>query len=271
MSLLWLRVALGCYAIGLLYVLTALGRTNEWLNRVALQAAGLGMIFQFVSLTEGVLLSGQITIAATRNAESVLAFLIMVLFFLVYFIYRTTSPGIAVFPLVFLLTFIAATGQQPFIGMPPGVRKGWLISHITLIFIGYAALFLSFGTSLIYLVQERTLKLKRPNGLLSRLPALEVLDEISFRSLLLGFPCMTLGLAAGIVVAEATYGHFDYADPKILLSLLMWAVYLLLLFTRWSAGWRGRKAAYFAAGAFATAVIAWAANYFSVIHRFVRS
>ena len=50
---------------------------------------------------------------------------------------------------------------------------------------------------------------------------------------------MTLGLLAGTVVAQATYGRIDFLDPKIMLSILMWVVYLLLLYTRWSAGWRG--------------------------------
>ena len=43
---------------------------------------------------------------------------------------------------------------------------------------------------------------------------------------------MTLGLIAGSVVAVSAYGRIDYSDPKILLSLLMWAVYLLMLYTR---------------------------------------
>ena len=82
---------------------------------------------------------------------------------------------------------------------------------------------------------------------------------------------MTLGLIAGAVVAQSTYGRIALLDPKILLSILMWAVYLILLFTRWSAGWRGRRAAYLAAGAFIAAVVAWVANYFSGIHRFTQS
>ncbi len=271
MPILWLRVALACYAFGLLYALVALTRAAELLNRIALHAAYLGMIFHFVSLTETMVQAGQLTLASVHNAESVLGFLIMVLFMLVYAVYKTTSPGIVVFPLVFLLTFVAATGQQPFLQMPPGVRKGWLEVHIALILTGYAALIVSFCTSLLYLVQERALKAKRASGLLSRLPALEVIDEIGFRSLLLGFPFMTLGLLAGTVVAQATYGRIDFLDPKIMLSILMWAVYLLLLYTRWSAGWRGRRAAYLAAGAFAMALAAWAANYFSTIHKFSQS
>jgi ABC-type uncharacterized transport system permease subunit len=271
MPILWLRVALVCYGVGLFYALVALTRTTHLLSRVALHAAYLGMIFHCVSLVEAVRISGQLTLTSVHNAESLLALLIMVLFMIAYLVYQTTSPGIVVFPVVFLLTFVAATGQQPFLFLSPSVRTGWVLVHVALIFTGYAALVLSFGASLLYLLQERTLKAKKSTGIISRLPALEVIDEIGLRSLLLGFPFMTLGLLAGTVVAQATYGRVELLDPKILLSILMWAVYLLLVYTRWNAGWRGRRAAYLAAGAFVAAVVAWSANYFSTIHRFVQS
>jgi ABC-type uncharacterized transport system permease subunit len=271
MPIIWLRVALGFYAIGLLYSLLVLTRKNYALGKIAFPAMALGMVFQFVAFLESVLHAGQISLASLHNSESLLALLVMAGFVVVYVIYHTTSPGIVVFPLVFLLTFIAATGQKPFLVISPGVRGGWLFAHIALIFAGYAALFLSFGASLIYLLQERNLKSKRAGGVLALLPALETIDEISYRALLLGFPFMTLGLVAGVVVAQASYGQLDYLDPKILLSLLMWSVYLIMLYTRWNAGWRGRRAAYLATGAFAAAVVAWAANFFSNIHRFVQS
>jgi ABC-type uncharacterized transport system permease subunit len=200
----------------------------------------------------------------------VLGFLIMVVFLLVYMVYQTTSPGIVVFPLVFLLTFVGAAGREPFVSVSSGARTGWLVAHISLILAGYAALIVSFAASLIYLLQERALKLKTGGGLLSRLPALQVTDEIGFRSLLIGFPFMTAGLVAGMVIAQATFGRVDLRDPKILFSLLMWAVYLVLLYTRWSAGWRGRKAAFLAATAFGMAIVAWAANYFSAVHKLAR-
>jgi ABC-type transport system involved in cytochrome c biogenesis permease subunit len=166
---------------------------------------------------------------------------------------------------------VAATGQQPLIFVSGAAKHDWLAVHILMIFTGYAALFLSFGASILYLVQERALKSKSSAGLFSRLPALQVIDDIGYRSLLLGFPFMTLGLIAGTVVAEATYGRIDFLDPKILLSILMWAVYLLMVFTRLSAGWRGRRAALLASAAFATAIVAWVANYFSAMHRFISS
>src|SRR5437660_7823318 len=267
MANIWLRVALALYGLGLLYVLVALTRTKQFLNRLSLHAAYLGMIFHFVAITEAVHQSGDLGLASLSVAASVLGFLIMVVFLIVYMVYQTTSPGIVVFPLVFLLTFVGASGQEPFVLASQTERQGWLIAHISLIFAGYAALVLSFSASLIYLIQERALKAKRPAGPLSRLPALQVTDEIGFRSMLLGFPFMTAGLVAGMVIAQARFGHVDFLDPKIFLSVLTWAVYLVLLYTRWSAGWRGRRAAYLAAGAFAMAIVAWAANYFSAIHK----
>jgi ABC-type uncharacterized transport system permease subunit len=271
MSLVWLRVALIFYTVGLLYALIALTRTSEILSKLALHAAYLGMVFHFVSLAEAVSQAGQLTLASVHNSESLLGFLIMVVFMLVYMVYKTTSPGIVVFPLVFLLTFIAATGQQPLVFTSITVQHGWLAAHILTIFTGYAALFVSFGASLLYLLQERALKSKTAGGMFSRLPALQVIDDIGYRSLMLGFPFMTLGLIFGTVVAEAAYHRVDFRDPKILLSVLMWCVYLVMVYTRLSAGWRGRRAAWLASMAFAAAIVAWVANYFSGMHRFIAS
>ena len=272
MPILWLRVALGCYAVGLLYALLALTRTSSLLNRVALPAMSLGMVFQFVSLTEAVLLSGQLTLASVHNSESLLALLVMAAFMIVYLVYRTTSPGIVVFPLVFVLTFVAATTQQPFLLISPGMRRGWLFVHIALIFTGYAALFLSFGASLLYLMQERSLKSKKPAAILLRLPALEVIDEIGYRSLLLGFPFMTLGLIAG---SSRGAGHLraagfsrsqDFSVAADVGGLHGDGLYPLECgMARPPRRLSGDRALVIAA------VIAWSANYFSTIHRFVQS
>ena len=84
MANIWLRVALALYGLGLLYVLVALTRTREILNRIALHAAYLGMIFHFVSIVETVHRAGEMSLASLSLAASVLGFLIMVVFLLVY-------------------------------------------------------------------------------------------------------------------------------------------------------------------------------------------
>ncbi len=269
MPLLWLRVAVAFYAFGLLYSVASLSRPCNFLSRVVLPVAGIGMTFHLVSLVEAAIMEGHLALASIHHSESLLAFLIMVLLVIASLRYQTTSPGIFLFPVVFVLTFTSAMGQ----GMPalnsPLTRSGWLFAHLATIFMGYAALFLSFGASILYLLQERGLKSKHPGGILARLPSLSTIDEIGYKALLLGFPFMTLGLAAGSVLAEAKFGPRYFLDPKVLLSILMWGVYIVLLYTRWNSGWRGRKAAYLATFALVAALVAWAANYFSGVHRFV--
>ena len=265
----WLRVAVLLYGVGLLYALIAVTGRREIMARIILPALGLATVFHFVSLVEAVAASGHLAPVVVYQYESLLALLLMLFFFGVYWRYKTTSHGIFVFPVVFLLTLTASLGQQPPVFESPLLRSWWIYLHIALIFAGYAALFFSFVSSILYLVQEHRLKSKEMEGVLAKLPPLAVIDDIGLRSLMLGFPFMTLGLVAGSVIAEASFGSHYFRDPKVVLSLLMWAVYMLLLFSRWNAGWRGRRAAVLSAAAFLAATLAWSANFFSETHRYL--
>ena len=267
MPLLWLRVALAFYGVGLLYAVVTLWNPRRTLTNIMLPAVGLGAIFHLVALVEYALLNAVAAPSFMHQTESQLAFLLMAFFFFVYLRYKTATPGIAVFPLVFLLTLSAALPAASSAPAAPGVSSSWILIHVGLILVGYSALFFSFFASILYLIQERSLKAKGTGGFWSKLPALATIDEIGYRCLVFGFPFMTLGLIAGSMLAEMRYGPKYFADPKILLSILMWIVYMVLLYTRWAAGWRGRRAAYLAAFAFAAALFAWSAN--NGWHRFI--
>ena len=261
MPQLWLYVALSLYGVGLLYAVVSLWGGRPILTRIMLPAVGLGTIFHFVALVEYGMLSPAMAPSFLHQVESLLAFLLMAFFFVVYFRFQTASPGVAVFPMAFLLTVLASAPSSLARSPSPGVSKGWLIIHIGLILVGYSALLFSFFASILYLIQEHNLKAKATgSGFWSRLPALATIDEIGYKCLVFGFPFMTLGLIAGSILAEARFGTTYFRDPKILLSILMWAVYMVLLYTRWSAGWRGRRAAYLAAFASIAAVLALLVN-----------
>jgi ABC-type uncharacterized transport system, permease component len=268
MSLFWLRVAVALYGVSMLYALIALLRRREIVSRFTLPIAGVGLTLHFVALVEA-FRSGSMASMPLHESESLLAFLMMLLFVVVYYFYRTTSPGIVVLPTAFLLTLSAALAQSAPQFASPMLRSGWIYTHIALIFAGYAALFFSFIASILYLLHERSLKAKKLTGISAKLPALETIDDLGYRLLLIGFPFMTFGLIAGSVIAQAEFGSKFFHDPKVLFSVLMWGVYMVMLYTRWSAGWRGRKAAVLSAFAFAAALSAWAANYISGMHRFV--
>lgn len=258
MPLFWLRVALILYGVGLLYAVLSLWGGRQILTRVMLPAVGLGTIFHFVALVEYAKLSAVIAPSFfLHQVESLLGFLLMLFFFVVYFRYKTASPGVAVFPITFLLTLSASVPSSLVGGPSPGVSNLWISIHVGLILIGWAGLFFSFFASILYLIQERNLKAKvSSGGFWSHLPALATIDEIGYKCLVFGFPFMTLGLIAGSILAEARFGPKYFGDPKILLSILMWVFYMILLYTRLTAGWRGRRAAYLSAFTFAAALLA---------------
>ena len=269
MPLLWLRVATVLYGVGLIHAMLMLRQRGERSGKIAAPAVGIGIIFPLVSLVETAGLYGYSELLTIRNAESALALIIALVFTVLFVRYRTASPAALIFPLIFLLTFASALSQQKTTIAQSSIYGGWIFFHVCTLVFGYAMLFLSFVSSLLYLLLSRQLKHKQPWSWASRMPALQEIDELGYRALLLGFPFMTIGLLAGSVVAEERFGAGFVLDPKVLLSLLMWAIYLLLLYTRWSAGWRGKKAAYLASIGFAVSICAWGANYLSKLHRFV--
>src|SRR3989441_1863595 len=125
----------------------------------------------------------------------------------------------------------------------PTLRGAWVWVHILLALVGIAAFVLNFAGALMYLLQERQLKTKRPGALYYRLPPLETLDRLTYRTLALGFPFLTIGLILGALWAGAAWGSVFAFDPLALLSLVAWAVYALALAGRAAAGWHGRRAA----------------------------
>ena len=161
LPLFWLRVALSLYGVGLLYALASFWGGRKVLTRITLPAVGLGMVFHFVSIIENAMFSGTWTPTSMHGLESLLAFVLMVFFFIVYARYRATSPGLAVFPLVFWLTFSASSYAEPTEPSAPlFVSTQWIYIHVALILVGYSALFFSFIASILYLIQERNLKTK---------------------------------------------------------------------------------------------------------------
>jgi len=100
--------------------------------------------------------------------------------------------------------------------------------------------------SLLYL-----LLLWRRTDLERLLPSAEALDRITYKTICIAFPLLTLMIAAGAYWANRTWGSYWSWDPKETWAALTWLVYAGYLHMRVTRGWRGRRAAYFAILGFA--------------------
>jgi ABC-type uncharacterized transport system permease subunit len=128
--------------------------------------------------------------------------------------------------------------------------------------VGIAAFVFNFAGAIMYLLQERQLKTKRPGAFYYRLPSLQTLDRLTFRMLALGFPFLTTGLVLGALWARAAWGSTFTFDPVAVLSFVAWLIYAGTLAGRAAAGWHGRRAAYFSIVGFAALVLTLGAGLF---------
>ncbi len=120
----------------------------------------------------------------------------------------------------------------------PALKSNWLLIHVVTAFLGYAAFALAFGTAILYLFQERRSR--------ASLPPLPLLDGLIYRTTVLGFLLLTVGIATGAVWAETAWGRYWSWDPKETWSLITWFIYAALLHARLLKGWQGRRIAWLA-------------------------
>ena len=83
------------------------------------------------------------------------------------------------------------------------------------------------------------------------LPSADALDHITYKTICIAFPLLTLMIAAGAYWANRTWGSYWSWDPKETWAAITWLVYAGYLHMRITRGWRGRRAAYFAILGFA--------------------
>lgn len=275
MYLRWLQLAVILYAAAAVAVFPAVLYGIERWRKSCIHLAGLAFFFHFVSCVEMLVQAHRAMPLGVREVESLLGFVIAGLFLLVWWLYDAISLGIFALPLTFFAVFVPSLGPDRYTFPSEGVRNSWLIAHISALLAAYVALCFSLLASVLYLVQERRLKSKRKPGddswwlTLDWLPPLDTLERIAHATLEFGFPCITVGLIIGSVLAQATpLGAAYFLDPKVIASFAMWAVYVTLLFVRRTAGLRGRRAVYLSSVVFLVMLAVFAANVISRVHRF---
>lgn len=94
----------------------------------------------------------------------------------------------------------------------PALKSNWLIAHVLACFVGYSALAIAFGISLMYLIKN--LDTKGKVNLLERFPSLKVLDELTYQMIMFGFLFLSIGIITEAVWANSAWGRYWGWDPK---------------------------------------------------------
>lgn len=189
------------------------------------------------------------------------AWIIMTVVILFNFFYKAKYILIYITPIVAINLLIGLFAPHIYISVRPffsNFDEAILLTHIILILTGDSLFALAFIISLIYIFQERRIKIKKNLKLFNKKNHpfdevfyqgrgynLELLDNMSYQCLKIGFPLITVGIAMGIYLSSSLFKSLMIAKPIEIISLATWLIYAILMHERVARGLRGRKAAFF--------------------------
>ncbi len=174
--------------------------------------------------------------------------------------------GVWVIGLVTLTLGLAITVlYTPAGALVPALNSYWLVVHVAAAIVAGGMFTVGAGLTLLYLLRDRA---DRRAGLdgpdvddrRSVLPAAATLERLALAAHVFAFPIWTFAVIAGAIWAEDSWGRYWGWDPKETWAFITWVLYAAYLHAQSTAGWRGRRSAWFAVAGF----LAFLFNFFGV-------
>jgi cytochrome c-type biogenesis protein CcsB len=139
----------------------------------------------------------------------------------------------------FILWYSVARDAHQIQPLVPALQSWWMKIHVPANFIGYGTFALAAMIGIAYL-------LKSKNILADRLPSLELLDDVMYKAIAVGFAFFTIATILGALWAAEAWGGYWSWDPKETWALIVWLNYAAWLHMRLMKGLRGVVAAWWA-------------------------
>jgi len=141
----------------------------------------------------------------------------------------------------FLLWYMTSRDAHEIQPLVPALQSWWMKIHVPANFIGYGTFALAAMVGVAYLLKSKSV-------LADRLPSLEVLDDIMYKAIAVGFAFFTIATILGALWAAEAWGGYWSWDPKETWALIVWLNYAAWLHMRLMKGLRGQVAAWWAIG-----------------------
>lgn len=183
----------------------------------------------------------------------------------------TVNAPISLFIISFA-SFSLPIDMQEASPLVPALRSNWLMMHVTIMMISYATLMIGSLLSMLFLIiardnyndiqskdkqEENSFYNINKNSLIfhknkhtTKITLLESIDNLSYRTIGLGFPLLTIGIIAGAVWANEAWGSYWSWDPKETWALITWLIFASYLHSRLTKSWSGKKPAILASFGF---------------------
>lgn len=216
-------------------------------SKLCWAAVVMGFTGMLVRWYESYLIGADVGHIPISNLYEVFILFCMItsLFYLYYEqVYATRQLGPFVLLVVsaavgFLLWYMVTRDAAEIQPLVPALQSWWMKIHVPANFIGYGTFSLAAMVAVAYL-------LKSHNILADRLPSLELLDDVMYKAIAVGFAFFTIATILGALWAAEAWGGYWSWDPKETWALIVWLNYAAWLHMRLMKGLRGQVAAWWA-------------------------
>src|SRR5471030_306363 len=247
-AILWMSVM---FCLSTLFYVIGLAARSEMASSIASKlcwaAVVLGLTGMMVRWYESYLIGADVGHIPVSNLYEVfILFSLITAMFYLYFEQRYATRQLGAFvtmvitaAVVFLLWYTVTRDAADIQPLVPALQSWWMKIHVPANFIGYGTFSLSAMVAAAYL-------LKSSGHLVDRLPSLEVLDDVMYKAISVGFAFFTVATILGALWAAEAWGGYWSWDPKETWALIVWLNYAAWLHMRLMTGLRGRVAAWWA-------------------------
>jgi ABC-type transport system involved in cytochrome c biogenesis permease subunit len=228
---------------------TTWGTLATWSTAVTVIFGTVAMVLRTIELAH---VSEYWTLPVTNTYETLVFFswAIPLVYLFLERRYKIKVIGVMATGLAFIAVALASS---PLISaevrpLVPALQSYWLKLHVLFTLGGEAFFAIAFGASLLFLILQRRASVE----------TLKLLDNVSYKSIAIGFPLFTLGgIVFGAVWAQHAWGRYWGWDPKETWMLISWFIYALYLHVRVKWGWRDAKTAWLAVLGFIVCMFTW--------------
>lgn len=218
-------------------------------SRLCWAAILMGFIGLMVRWYESYLLGADIGHIPVSNLYEVFVlFCLITAMFTVFYEEKYETRQVSAFILLiisaavgFLLWYMTSRDAHEIQPLVPALQSWWMKIHVPANFIGYGTFALAAMVGVAYLLKSKSI-------LADRLPPLEVLDDIMYKAIAVGFAFFTIATILGALWAAEAWGGYWSWDPKETWALIVWLNYAAWLHMRLMKGLRGQVAAWWAIG-----------------------
>ena len=212
-------------------------------------------VFLTVSLASRAIATGHGPFANMYEFSTAFAWGAVAMFLYFEFRYKMRTLALLVLPVALGLLVYATTVPRDITPLVPALQNDLLLTvHVAVAIISYGAFAVGFAAAILYLAQR--------NDSIAWLPTQPRLEEMGYRSVLVGFPLLALTIILGALWAEIAWGTYWSWDPKETASLVTWLIYGGYLHARVIRGWRGDRSAYLLLLGFAAILMTFFGNLF---------